>query len=238
MAKALLADIHGNIVALETVLTEIQAGWDVDEFIVAGDLVMGGPRPAEVLDRLRSGNFACVKGNTDDMVLEKVPKVMGTSPNYVASVSEWTAWKLDPDGVDFLEALPTKAVVDLGEIGTMLVVHSLPGDYSTFLSPTKTLRELEELFEGIEQTIVGRGHDHHPFVRELSGLTLVTTGSVGMPLDGDPRASFTILDWVGNRLKVIQRRVPYDIEKVVKDMRQVGQPDAAKRAEILRRAKA
>lgn len=237
MAKALLADIHGNVVALEAVLNEIRSGWDVDEYVVAGDLVMGGPRPLEVLALLQSRGFTCVRGNTDDMVLEKVGKVAGASPNYIASVSEWTAWRLDTRGVEFLETLPNEAEVDMGEAGTMLVVHSLPGDYSTFISPAKTVRELEEMLGGVNKEVLGRGHDHHPFVRELGSLTLVTTGSVGMPLDGDPRASFTILDWVGNRLKIIQRRVAYDIEKVVKDMREVGQPDAAKRAEILRRAR-
>ena len=86
--------------------------------------------------------------------------------------------------------------------------------------------------EGIDADFILCGHTHLPMVREIDGRTFVNPGSVGLPLDGDPHASYAVF----HEGKIKLRRAKYDVEKTIKKLRQSTLPvDAAERlAEILR----
>ncbi|MBI3286567.1 MAG: metallophosphoesterase family protein [Chloroflexi bacterium] len=72
MRVAIFSDIHGNLVALEAILAEIERE-RVDQMICLGDVAATGPQPAETLHRLRELNCPVVMGNTDARFLNPQP---------------------------------------------------------------------------------------------------------------------------------------------------------------------
>src|SRR5690349_387893 len=91
---AILADIHGNLDALDAVLADA-ATQEPDSYVFAGDLVMNGPRPAETLDRIVGLQSPAVIGNTDEEVLANDDPV-----------GQWTAERIGDHGCAYLRALP------------------------------------------------------------------------------------------------------------------------------------
>ena len=79
---------------------------------------------------------------------------------------------------------------------------------------------LRETYADLGAPLVIYCHIHQPFVRPMAGLTVANSGSVGMPADGVPRASYLVLD--GGEITV--RRVEYDIERSIADLKEVGFP--------------
>jgi diadenosine tetraphosphatase ApaH/serine/threonine PP2A family protein phosphatase len=75
------------------------------------------------------------------------------------------------------------------------------------------------------------GHIHRPYVRSLPGLTVANSGSAGSPYDGDPRASYLLVE--EGRAEI--RRVEYDVERECKELIASGYPQAAWLAEIRRK---
>ena len=78
------------------------------------------------------------------------------------------------------------------------------------------------------------GHTHRPFVRKIGRLTIVNPGSLGMPVDGDPRACLAI--WQDG--EVTLKRIHYDVERAVKRLNDSGLPEEVvnKMASVLRHA--
>jgi len=81
--------------------------------------------------------------------------------------------------------------------------------------------ELAETYAGDNGDLAIYGHIHRPFVRELGGITVGNSGSVGLPWDGDWRPSYLLLDDDG---KAVVRRVEYDLEQERRDLAQSGFP--------------
>ena len=104
---AVLADIHGNLFALEAVIADL-AELGVDEVMVAGDLVGRGPQGRDVVSRIREEGWACVRGNHEDYLISffrrEIPVAWWVDEEWAAS--RWMARDLDADTVDFLDSLP------------------------------------------------------------------------------------------------------------------------------------
>ena len=142
---AILADIHGNVAALRTVLEDLERE-EIDAAIVAGDHALFGPRPGETIELLRSLPYPAIYGNTDRYILEDTEH----------SLIQWTRKDIGESGLEWLEALPFEHRVppqDPPE-DDLLVVHATPTDvdavlitepdkYGSFeLTPENKAREL------------------------------------------------------------------------------------------------
>jgi predicted phosphodiesterase len=79
------------------------------------------------------------------------------------------------------------------------------------------------------------GHTHIPMDRCVGGLRLVNCGSVGLPRDGDPRASYAQLVFDAGRCSVALCRVAYDIEMTIKELERLDYPARERLAAPLRR---
>jgi predicted phosphodiesterase len=90
--------------------------------------------------------------------------------------------------------------------------------------------ELTGIYDRVGGTIAIYGHIHRPFVRRICGLTVANSGSVGLPFDGDPRASYVLID--GGQTEVI--RVEYDVDAEVAALRASGYPDQDRIATMLK----
>jgi predicted phosphodiesterase len=234
MRVAVVSDIHGNLTALDAVLVDIQQS-SPDLVFHAGDLADGGSSPAETVDRLRGLGWPGVMGNTDEMLvrpdsLEEFAS-QSSSPSTlweaIRQIASSTRYALGDERLAWLRGLPRVRT----EQGFALL-HATAE--TCWLAPAAeaTDAELEAIYGSLDQPIVIFGHTHRPFIRNLAGHPnlLINTGSVGLPFDGDPRASYLILD--GNTPTI--RRVEYDVEKELKALANCGLPGAEWRAKMLR----
>ncbi len=231
---AIFSDVHGNLHALEAVLADARER--ADGWVVAGDLAWGGPFPAEVIDRVRSLGCPVVLGNTDQTLLEE--------PAH--PYARWARARLEDGHLDYLRGLPLVHWVDPptpapgGAAGTgsgrLLVVHSTPDDPARALPDPSQEEGLERLFGQLPAEMVVHGHDHRVSRVRLARTTVVGLGSVGLPLDGDPRAAYALFSWVpGLGWQVEQRRVAYDVEAAGEAARLRGCPGGQRWAEAIRR---
>jgi diadenosine tetraphosphatase ApaH/serine/threonine PP2A family protein phosphatase len=198
---ALLYDVHGNLPALEAVLADARAA-GADRWLLGGDYAFGGAWPAEAVARLRALDDArWLRGNGDRWLVDD-----GDVPDGSPAVDALAAARAALGGelVGALGALPERATLDEG-----LFCHASPLDDMHSFGPEPGPED-ERLLDGARAARVVFGHTHLAFRRlGPGGVELVNPGSVGMPLDGDPRAAYAL---VGDDGRIAQRRVAYDHE--------------------------
>jgi predicted phosphodiesterase len=138
---------------------------------------------------------------------------------------KWAYEQLSRESRDYLASLPEQKRWKT-EGRDILLVHGSPASVDEHLyvdTPEKRLKELSELAEA---DVVVCGHSHQSFVMEAAGSIFINTGSVGRPDDGDPRAAYAILEMDGSSLSVLHKRVAYDVEAAVLEMRRHKLPSA------------
>jgi putative phosphoesterase len=215
---AALYDVHGNLRALEAVLTEVERE-GVDAIVLGGDFA-AGPLGPEVLDRLRAmGDRAhFLSGNAEREMIE--PKYLADDPGAaerLGSVRE----RLGSEGMDFLRNLSATVVLDVERLGRVLFCHGSPRTDMEILTRATPEERLRAALTGVDADVVVCGHTHMQFRRELDGYTVVNAGSVGMPYEGRLGAYWALLG-----PDIEHRRTEYDVEAAVADAREVGYPGA------------
>lgn len=201
-----LADPHGNLPALEAVI-QAQKHHRTDRIVCAGDLVGYYPWPNEVLELLRSRNADCIRGNHDRGVLGLAE--IGWFNENAAVALEWTMARLTAESKDYLWSIENRRRFRAGE-RLVAVYHGSPSDDDEYVLP-------EQLSSGLlvaaKADILILGHSHLPMMGKFREGLVLNPGSVGQPRDGDPRASYAVLDTA--KLTAVIHRVGYDIEAVV-----------------------
>ena len=217
MSVAVLADIHGNLPALEAVLADV-ALTDSDLLMICGD-VASGPLPIETLDVLRALPRArFVRGNADRGLVnafdgEKLPRLPGPA-------FDWCASQLSREDRDFLAAFTEPVSVDVDGVGRVLFCHGSPRSDEEMMTAETPDSRLREFLSGVEADLVVCGHTHMPFDRVVDGVRIVNPGSVGMPY-GDPGALWALL---GPGVEF--RRTDYDREAAAVRIRRSVWPGA------------
>ncbi|MEO5704869.1 MAG: metallophosphoesterase family protein [Candidatus Limnocylindrales bacterium] len=229
MRIAVLSDIHANLPALDAVLTD--AG-KVDAVWHLGDVVGYGPEPDAVVERLREVGAVGVRGNHDAAACGG-PEIEWFNPD-ARRAMEWTRRAIGPETEAWLAALPERLVVNRCEL-----VHGSPREpIWEYVTSSAVARANIAV---LSAPIGLHGHTHMPvawledgghveLVRpdresrlDLAGRrALVNPGSVGQPRDGNPDASYAILD--PDAGVVTWHRVAYDIGAVQEAMRAAGLP--------------
>jgi predicted phosphodiesterase len=233
---ALVSDVHGNLAALEAVVADLRRR-GVDQVVHGGDLALIGPRPAEVIDRIRELGWPGVLGNTDELLwrpeeherqLERAPRLAPLLDLLFNAYAPHTNERLGAAQLDWLHSLPAEH-----RAGELTVVHAQPGDLWRAPMPDAGDSELSDAYAPLGSARVGYGHIHRPFARTVDGLTVANAGSVGLPFDGDPRAAYLLF---ADGLPEIVR-VEYDVEEEIRALRAAGHPDADRLAEMRRTGK-
>ena len=205
MRVAVVSDIHGNITAFEAVLADLRS-MSPDLVLHGGDLADSGSGPREVVDCIRALGWPGVVGNTDQTVF--APETIETvPPAFRGIVSDFASATRDSLGEDRIAWLRDLPQVQHHEVFTLF--HA---------SPDSPWRALADDDPGTPGRLVVYGHIHKPIVR--GGV--INTGSVSLSYDGDPRASYLLID---NGAPVI-RRVEYDVAKESKALLDRRMPHA------------
>jgi len=220
MRCAIIADIHANLAAFSAVLADIKQRGGVDEVWCLGDIVGYGPDPRQCIELLHRLKNPCIVGNHDWGAIGKL-SLSEFNPD-AAYTCRWTAEQLSVEDAAYLEGLP-KVI----EKGDFTLVHGSPRQpIWEYLLSISSARENFAYFSS-QFCLVGHSHvpsifrrtetgdcSFNPFSANV-GLALgksrliINPGSVGQPRDGDPRASYAILDDEIRMLRLY--RIPYDI---------------------------
>jgi predicted phosphodiesterase len=231
---ALFSDVHGNLRGLDACLDDLAQQGGADLMVGAGDYCMDGPRPREVLERLAACGAVCVRGNTDRWVGDASLTVGAAEDDEELAQLAWQREQLGPEWTRWLGALPFAHRI--GEGGeALLVVHANPQNDEEHIWPDAADAFLERITAGVAERAIAFGHLHLPYVRLWRDRLFVDVASAGLPKDGDPRAGYAILTQRSGGWEVKLRRVPFDVDKVVKDIEKSGMPGRKKRISVLRR---
>lgn len=217
MRVAALSDIHGNLPALEAVLTDVEHE-QVDAIVVPGDTV-SGPWAAEVFDLMVGRDAQIVRGNADRLVLERDEGHLGA----------WSADRLGSERLALVATWPLVLELDLDGLGRVLVCHSTPVSDDPIYTRLTPDEELSALFGPVDAELLVCGHTHMQYDRRLpSGLRVVNPGSVGLPYEGRRGAFWALLG-----PDVEFRHTEYDVEAMVAGARALGAPVQEEMLELL-----
>jgi putative phosphoesterase len=219
---AVLADVHGNLPALEAVLQDAhQQG--ADSILVAGDLV-GGPQSNETTTLLSDLGACMIRGNSDSAILRYLhgdaPPDWRTRQQY--ALLRWGACCISEATRETLEALPEQRVFNVGPQSAIRLVHGSPRDPCESLFPDLEPEAFEQALAEFRETVLVCGHTHVPWQRRRGGQLAMNPGAVGGPLNGDTRAQFAILSWDGKEWQVEPRAIPYDLKRIREAFRLSG----------------
>jgi predicted phosphodiesterase len=232
MRIAIISDIHGNLAAFEAVLADLRLT-SPDLVLHGGDLAASGAHPAEIVDRIRDLGWPGVCGNTDEMLWNretltnyaaKFPKLQSILTILDAMIP-WICASLGEDRIRWLQTLPR-----LQRQSSLALVHASPNDLWLAPLPNASDVELRSVYADMQAPVVVYAHIHRPYIRQHKEMTVANTGSVSLSYDGDPRASYLLVD----ETKVTIRRVEYDLEREANDLLHSGLPHARWVSQILR----
>ncbi|MDX1416488.1 MAG: YfcE family phosphodiesterase [Candidatus Promineifilaceae bacterium] len=238
MKIALLSDIHGNDLALQAVLDDIQKRGGVDAYWILGDLVAIGHEPVKVLEMLHALPDAhFVRGNTDRYAVtrdrpeptfddvRKDPKKLGQLVEVEADFS-WTQGAVTAAGwLDWLAALPLEYRTVLPDGTQVLCVHAAPNkDDGPGIKHHMSARVIRKRLASSTEDLICVGHTHRPFSIEVYGQHILNPGSVSNPVGKDTRASYALITAVRSRYDVEHFRVDYDRQAVLDALEAMRHP--------------
>lgn len=216
MKLAILSDIHGNWPALAATLADVD-GWRPDRVLVNGDVVNSGPSNVAcweaIARRTAADGWIVLRGNHEEYVAEwrdyAGPR---HGPAYdLIRLSEWTYRQFsDPAAVAAMAALPERWQWTAPDGSRLVAMHASPLGNRAGIYPFTTDEEARrKIVPGAAVFLTA--HTHVPHQRLLDGTQVVNTGSIGLPGDGDGRASYGRVTWQarrGWRAEIV--RVAYD----------------------------
>jgi putative phosphoesterase len=243
MRVAVFSDIHGNCLAMETVLSDIKP-LKVDKLVCLGDVIQGGPQPAETVALLRDLACPIVMGNSDDWLLTGVAAETLTPLQY--QMRDWTLSKLTEVDREFIAQFPSTIELEISPNKRLLCFHGSPQSYDDHILPTTSDAELEALLGGDLSFIYTGGHVHSQVLRRIGDTFYFRPGSVGRVYDRnrndsdfrlDPWAEYAVLTTDKNQINIEFRQVPVNIEKLSNIWKETKRSDANQEIGLYQREK-
>lgn len=214
---AVLSDIHGNELALDYVIEDMRR-LNISKCIILGDIVIKGPMPLEVITKLEKLEIlGWVKGNTD-MWFEELDEEWTPSSSKDQELYRYFKYakdNLNPDRISFINGFPLKHVIELDKT-KILCVHGSPKSVTQQMGASIPEEEIRQAIIDVNEDIILCGHTHCPFIGEVDGKKIFNVGGVGISFDGDNRASYGILDFSGDGVELINRRINYPVTELLR----------------------
>lgn len=242
MRIAVISDIHGNGIALDAVLDELQAQ-AVDQIICLGDAIQGGPQPTQVVSQLRAQQCPAVIGNADAWLLSGAEtgaeQIDADRLRAMYEVRAWTLAQLSAEDRASIAAWPPTIALDLGGGRTLLAYHGSPQSFDDIILPDIPQEQLAAFLRGYPAAVYCGGHTHVQCMRRVGPGPAIhfNPGSVGLayshhqPEDefrADPWAEYAVLTVDGGRVGLEFRRVPYAVASLLEAYKRSGYPHASR----------
>jgi predicted phosphodiesterase len=214
---AALADIHGNVDALDAVLADARVQ-DADEIVVLGDTI-AGTFPAECFDLLAGlgERVRILRGNADRIVLERE-----------LEEARWVHDRLGAARVAAVREWPLTFPIAVGGLGKICCCHATPRSDEEIVTQLTPDGDLAAALEGTPEPTVMGGHTHTQLDRRVGAWRFVNVGSVGRPYEARPGAYWAVL---GPDIELVHTE--YDVEVAAAAVRRSGQPRATEVVEVL-----
>jgi len=245
MRFAVLADIHGNLPALEAVLEDIERT-HVDGVIVLGDIASRCPFPLETLNLVHSVATIAIRGNVDAYQLDYDRRArQGERQNGPGkAIDGWTYERIGGEGLAMIRSMPPQATLVLDGAQAVRLVHGSVERENEWIIPDEqpqTLdcfiralmvteefkpRPLADWFQNIPEKVLACGHTHIPWLRAQNGTMAFNPGAVGMPINGDRRAQYALMSWEREHWQVDFRALEYDTQRTARAYETSGMLEA------------
>lgn len=224
MRIALISDVHGNLVSLETVLADIERQ-NVNEIIFLGDAATLGPQPHEVLQRIKELGCPCVIGNHETYMFRPAlgQAYMGGT-QWFNDILTWCRARLTPEDYTFMRSFQPMLKVKLEGGSSLICFHGSPRRHTDNILATTPPEELDEMLAGRKATIMAGGHTHVQMMRQHMGMLVVNAGSVGMPFEQMPFGArgprvmpwgeYAIVTSMDDTVSIDMRRIPVDMRAI------------------------
>jgi predicted phosphodiesterase len=211
---AVLADIHGNLPALEAVIADMSA-FEVDHVVVAGDSINWGPFSVEVLQQILDRRWSLIRGNHEFYLLHyNTPHAPEAWRNF--QTPRWLNEDIPKHLRSIIASLPDELRLCFPGTPYVRVVHGSPGNHWQGIYATMKDEQIAALLDGVEETVVIAAHTHLPLDRCVGKWHILNPGSVGVPLDGIHGARYLILEADSTGWNPVFRHVPYDLEALMR----------------------
>ena len=231
MRLGLISDIHGNLLALEAVLAELERE-ELDSLLCLGDVV-AGPRANEALARIRALDCPVIMGNWDAWSVDGMPEPTTQVEEKLYAIGAYWAERLDDADRDSIRGFVPRVELEVG--GTrVLCFHGSPNSYDDWIVATTPDEEVAQLLDPYAAPVLIGGHTHLQMVRRYEGCLFVNPGSVGLPFERwspedvevAPRAEYAVLTAGDGRFAVELRRTGYDVAAHLRSGCESGMPYA------------
>lgn len=219
MRIAIIADVHGNLHALEAVLADVEKQ-QVDRVIVNGDFANRGPDTLGVYRRLEAYLADATLGNHDDlMVIWNGPRDPARydwlDDRFWSGGAQAAAQLAGAGALETIRALPMTIRVELTGAPSLLISHGSPRHYREGYGHEVTPELISEITEEYPADVLIGSHTHRPLLWTWGRYTVMNTGAVGAPFNGDPRAQYLVLTLARGAWRPDFRSVPYDVDAAV-----------------------
>ena len=217
MKIAVLSDIHGNLLALESVLEDIRAK-ECEKILFLGDYALAGPEPSDTvnlcMNLFNHDNIEMIQGNTDKMIAEYSDELyskLSEAAPIMANALKQEAETLSKNQLEFLKDLPETKELEIDGV-KILMVHGSPRRNNEDIMPDTPIEKVEEMLMGTDADLILCGHTHIPCgFQTNTKQTVVNDGSVGRPFTPNPESCYVIITTLGNgNFEVEHNFVKYD----------------------------
>jgi predicted phosphodiesterase len=246
MKYALISDIHGNLPSLLAVLEDAKAQ-GADRYLFLGDYIEDLPWPNEVVETIKKlDNAVIIRGNKEGYLADMRGKDQSGWVYEQMAPMYWNYRELTTENLEYLIALPASDEIKDQDGRSIYLSHSSsifyrrpkiepflssqfhtqmlssPFSHEEYLAFSKVaVSERQEVAAEISALPAGVhafGHNHLQWHIQIDDKLFINAGSCGMPLDFDTRAPYTMLELTVNGWRVEERRVPYDVDGVIKTL--------------------
>ena len=181
MKIAVISDIHGNCIALDAALADLQAQ-RAERIVCLGDAIQGGPQPAQVVSRLRELGCPVVMGNADAWLLTGVETGNEGIPpermRKMQAIREWSLAQFSADEREFIRRFKPTVAID-ADPRRLLCFHGSPNSFDDVILPSTPEDEFRRYLVGHDALVFTGGHTHIQHIRRVGDGFYFNPGSVG-----------------------------------------------------------
>lgn len=215
MNIAIIADLHGNSYAFESIL-EFISYKKIEKIILAGDII-GGPNPNKTIDLVKNNNISVIIGNQEQYLFDQLKnpnKYNSQRWGLITTVNN----RVSQENIEYLKTLPEIIRSHFNEF-RFLVTHSTPTNSNEVFYPEKNENRVLEILQDIDEDIYICGHSHRQWSRKYNKTTAINPGSAGFPIGQKLKAPFSILH-IDREITVNHYQIDYNSKGFIDDFRE------------------